>query len=198
MAGGAAEHGRRGKADHAEGPVRAVAQRRAVERLSGAAGLQELGGRSATTSTSTIRFSSRASASPRRTRRATACRATSAATSTSPAATSSGRPGCRGTGRTSTTCSARPSAAARATRPSSATTGSCYNDEPRKLDAAIRLRVLRPDRHAARAPRTSRPISPGSSPAKPGSTTPTCKRSLGAVDDEKGITWDADLLRATA
>ena len=33
------------------------------------------------------------------------------------------RPSCRGTGRISTTCSVRPSAAARATRPSSATTG---------------------------------------------------------------------------
>ena len=36
-------------------------------------------------------------------------------------------------------------------------------------------------------PRTSRPTSPGSSPARSGSNTPICKRSLGAVDDEKGI-----------
>ena len=47
---------------------------------------------------------------------------TSAVTSRSPAATSSGVPPCRGTARTSTICSARPSAAARATRPSWATT----------------------------------------------------------------------------
>ena len=46
---------------------------------------------SATTSTSTIRCSSRASESPPPIRRATACPATSAATSTSPADTSSGR-----------------------------------------------------------------------------------------------------------
>ncbi len=62
------------------------------------------------------------------------CPPTSADTWTSPAATWAGRPRCRGTGRISTTCSGRPSAAARATRPKLGYDWLLIYDEPRKLD----------------------------------------------------------------
>ena len=98
---------------------------------------------------------------------------------------------CRGTARTSTTCSVRPSAAARATRRRSATTTCSSSTTPRRLERQARPRVLRQDRHAARTRRTSRRRSTACSPARSGLHYTDVRRSLGAVDDEKGIAWNA-------
>ena len=136
----------------------------------GAAGLQGLRRASATS----VNFDGSAQLRDHRrhrgrTRPTTSCRRTSAATSTIDcAATSAGARRCRGTARTSTTCSARPSAAARATPRSVGYDHLLIYDEPRRLDAQVRARVLRQDRHAARLRRTSATTSTACSPREVG------------------------------
>ena len=161
LAGAAAEHGRRREAGHAaRAPTCRCASLALENAYPGAAGLQELGRASATTSTSRIRCSfASLGITAAYTPSSEPAQRTSAATSTSPAATSVWRGGAVvepvGLLRP---VRARPSAAARATRRSSATTGSLIYDEPRRLDAQLRRRLLRQDRHAAeRAERRARP-----------------------------------------
>ena len=123
LAGSAAEHRRLRKGGRQQGSVPAAAKPRARQRLSGPAGLQGLGrgGHSRQHRGSGSPTSTSASRPP--IRRTANCPARSGPTSTSRAATSAGAARCPGTGRISTTCSGRPSAAARATPPSLATTG---------------------------------------------------------------------------
>ncbi len=159
------------------------------ERLPGPAGLQELRRRRLPVQ---LRGSARFR-EPRRHRGVhtgdAICRATSAATSISSAATSSGRPSSHGIGRTSTTSSARPSAAARAMRPSSATIGTCYYDEPRKLDALFDFAYYDQIDTLPSAQNVSDDVY--TAPDRRGRALQytDVRRSIGAVEDEKGITW---------
>ena len=70
-----------------------------------------------------------------------------------------------------------------------------YNDEPRKLDLLFDVAYLRQDRHPAqRAERRDQLHATGDRRRSALHYT-NVKRSLGAVDDEKGVTWELDLLR---
>ena len=70
-------------------------------------------------------------------------------------------------------------------------------DEPRKLDAQVRLRVLRPDRHAADAQNVDTNFTRLTT-GEVGLYYTDVRRSLGAVDDEKGLAWSAWSTRAAA
>ncbi len=113
------------------------------------------------------------------------------------ATTSAGAARCRGTSRTSTTCSARPSAAARASRSRAATTTSLIYDPPRRLDVKFDLKYY--DKidtlpNAQNVETTFDRLVTG----EVGLYYSDVRRSIGAVDDEKGIDWYAGRPRPTA
>ncbi len=93
---------------------------------------------------------------------------------------------CRGIARISTTCSGRPSAAAKATPRSSATTGSCINDEPRKLDLMLDFSYYDQIDTLPNAQNVSTNFTRLVTGEVRTHYTDV-RRSLGAVDDEKGI-----------
>ena len=171
-----------------KGTVRSVAQYPSVECVSGDPRATRTLPRSDITSTSMIRCSLPALGSPRRTRRAQICRATNGDTSRSSDATSSGMPRCPGTDPTSMTCSDRRSAAARAMPQSSATTGSYINDEPRRLDLFLDAAYY----DQIDTLPTAQNVSTNFTRLVTGEARlvyTDVKRSIGAVDDEKGVAW---------
>ena len=171
-----------------QGRVRPAAQPAARECLPGAPGLQGLGRDRLPRSTSRTRSGSRTSASRRPTRRTAICPTTSAATCRDQRALPRlARRRSPGTARTSTTSSDRPSAAARATRPSSATTDSLIYDDPRQLTSKFDVALLRQDRHAADRAERRRRRSAGLLTGEVGLYYTDVRRSIGAVDDEKGL-----------
>ena len=90
LAGAAAEHGRRRKADHGKGPYMPLRDLALANAYPVLQGYKNYGGHRLPRQHRGSARLREASASPRPTRRAATCRRTSAATSTSPAATSAG------------------------------------------------------------------------------------------------------------
>jgi hypothetical protein len=114
--------------------------------------------------------------------------AASAATCRSTRTTWAGAAARRGTAPISTTCSGRPSAAARASRSRAATTYLVYWDDPRHLD--VKFDVAYYDKidtlpNAQNVGTTSDRLLTG----EVGVYYSNVRRSIGAVDDEKGIAW---------